>query len=84
MRDGEYAPLFPVLSVCHGVFSGQDINREPPSIFSSVRWYLSQLIQSAHCEMIHWGNSSDGDAETTDNRISGCLRLDDVSGETIP
>ncbi len=54
-----------------------------PSIFLSVHWYLSQLIQSAHCDMIHWGNSSNGDAEPKCQQNSEYLRLDDVSGETI-
>jgi hypothetical protein len=83
MPDSEFAPLFPVLSVRHGAFWGRDIDREPPSIFSIIHWYLSQLILSARCEMIHWANSSNADPEPNGQRNSEYLRLDDASGETI-
>jgi hypothetical protein len=63
--------------------SDKTSNREAPSIFSNVHWYLSQLILPAHCEMIRWENSSNEMQNPTANEICEYLRLDDVSGETI-
>ncbi len=83
MRDSEFVPLFPVLFGTSWHPLRTIVIREPPSIFSNFHWYLSQLILSEHCEMIHRGNSSNEDAEPNGQENSEYLRLDDVSGETI-
>jgi hypothetical protein len=51
--------------------------------FANVHWYLSQLILSAHCEMIPWEKGSNETQNPTANEICKYLHLEDVSGETI-